>query len=825
VKTNCVGKRSGIERVAPKAATSLASWALRSPSARLALIGLLLAGCALRASAGPLAIDVTKPAPASTLQLNQGSFHDPQGHALTVDSQSLLLDGQPWVTIAGEFHYGRYAQPEWREELEKMKAGGCTAVSIYILWIWHEEIRGQWDWSGQRSLRDFIQLAQQVGLKVIMRIGPWAHGEARNGGFPDWVQNSHTRLRTTDPAFLALVRPFYEQIAAQTSGLYWKDGGPIVGVQVDNECDNPEYLLALKAMARQVGIDAPFYLMTGWNRVPIPKKDLLPVFGAYAWGLWQKGPSFQSFVFTLSRNDRDMGAPLPAVGKAPVSSATLDPYLTAELGGGMQSSYLHRVDVQPEDVASINLVRLGDGNTMPGFYMYQGGINPTGQLSFLNEAHPNELPPKDYDFSAPLGAWGEVREHYHLLREQNLFLQDFGPEMIRMPAYLPQLHTRGLTDVQTVRWAVRWKDDAGFLLFNNYAPELAFPDHPGVQFSFKTPLGSFVIPREPITIPAGDYGLWAVHLDCQGARLLYATAQPICHLDQGRDRWYFFRTLPGIDADFVFDRRGVQLTAGTEDPNADPGTLRLRHLTTGTGEAFALAKEDGSKVHFVLLDPTQARTLWRAPFAGADHVILSRATVLAEDGKLRLQAEAAPDFSFAIFPPVSSVHSAGGKFDAANDGVFQRFTPRDTTAFHPPEIKPELIQAAAVGQPELPATDEKAWKNAAVWKLHVPAEAAGRHLLVQVHYLADAARLYAGDTLIDDNYYDTKAFDFGLWRIPPAQMQNLTLRIVPYSAKLLPRLPDPVAQRVAAMDPADRDKVTTTVVEQKEMLIAPDSAP
>ena len=101
--------------------------------------------------------------------------------------------------MVGEFHHARYPRDEWREELLKMKAGGIDTVSTYVFWIHHEEERGKWNWSGRRSLRDFIKTAQEAGLKVIVRLGPWCHGEVRNGGFPDWVETSGTRRARTTP--------------------------------------------------------------------------------------------------------------------------------------------------------------------------------------------------------------------------------------------------------------------------------------------------------------------------------------------------------------------------------------------------------------------------------------------------------------------------------------------------------------------------------------------------------------------------------------------------------------------------------------------------
>ena len=111
--------------------------------------------------------------------------------------------------------------------------------------------------------------------------------------FPDWVQHSGTRLRSTDPAFLALVKPFYGQIEQQMHGLLWRDGGPVIGVQVDNECGDAGYLLALKKMAREAGVDVPLYTMTGWNGASIPRSGLLPLFGGYVDGFW--GGSLEGF--------------------------------------------------------------------------------------------------------------------------------------------------------------------------------------------------------------------------------------------------------------------------------------------------------------------------------------------------------------------------------------------------------------------------------------------------------------------------------------------------------------------------------------------------
>src|ERR1017187_3918655 len=93
-------------------------------------------------------ITIASPKPPITEGFKMGNARNPTGTTLTLDSNSLLLNGKPWTPVMGEFHFSRYPANEWREELLKMKAGGIDIVSTYVFWIHHEEIEGQFDWSG-----------------------------------------------------------------------------------------------------------------------------------------------------------------------------------------------------------------------------------------------------------------------------------------------------------------------------------------------------------------------------------------------------------------------------------------------------------------------------------------------------------------------------------------------------------------------------------------------------------------------------------------------------------------------------------------------------
>ena len=750
----------------------------------------------------PLAIDLTKVVPpAATCPYGPGTTITPQGETITTDQRSFFLDGKPWIPVAGEFQYARYPRKEWRDELLKMKSGGITTVSTYVFWIHHEETQGTFDWSDNRSLRDFIKLCQDVGLKVVVRMGPWCHGEARNGGFPDWVVHSGANLRSKDPAFLNLVQPFFKEEADQMAGLLWKDGGPVIGVQLDNECDNPDYLLALKNLARSVGVDVPYYAITGWQG-NLPHSELIPLFGGYSEGFWGGNPeqSRREYVFTDVRAVNDLGAQLTTINPANISLIDQFPYACVEIGGGMMSSYDKRIKVDPNSVASLALSKLADGNNMPGYYMYQGGINPEGKFSTLQENHPNRMPVKSYDFQAPLGLNGQLREQYHLLREQHLFLEQFGPSLARMVPFFPDQRPSSLNDFDTLRWDIRSDGSSGFFFYNNQQPYQPLPEHKDIQFSVKTATGTTLIPRQPITIPSGSYGIWPINLDCDGIMLDYATVQPLCRVaGNAGNPVYFFTELSGVRPELALNGQPPQV------------------VTPGTGAALTAKNPSGKTVTFVVLTADQGKDFYNVSFAGRDRAILSKAAILADRGELRLQSNTKANLALSIFPPVRSA-----KISGKTDGIFTRFVPSGLNDLAPIEITASLVRSAGPAATTLKGTDENTWNDAAVYKLNIPSSAQGRKLLLDIHYIGDAARLYVGNKLYDDNFYNGDPFSIVLWRIPATDWPNLRLKILPYSEGLFERLPQQARETInESKKTSTLDKITIVTKDQLELKITP----
>lgn len=129
------------------------------------------------------------------------------GHSWTVTHDAVLRDGKPCVMKMGEIHFSRVPQKDWERELTKMKKGGIDIAASYVFWNHHENTEGKFDFTGNRDIRLFADTCEKVGMPFFLRIGPWAHGEARNGGFPDWLikrtSPSAAPIKPTSPASAA----------------------------------------------------------------------------------------------------------------------------------------------------------------------------------------------------------------------------------------------------------------------------------------------------------------------------------------------------------------------------------------------------------------------------------------------------------------------------------------------------------------------------------------------------------------------------------------------------------------------------------------------
>ena len=447
------------------------------------------------------------------------------------DAHSLIIDGKRLVPAMGEVHYSRIPANEWATEIKKMKEGGITMLACYVFWNHIEEIEGQYDWSRQRHLRSFLEICKAESLPVVLRMGPFCHGEARCGGIPDWLFTKGCKSRSEDPEFLKYVERYYRQIFTQVQGLQWKDGGPVIAAQFDNEYrGHGSYLMALKKLALNIGFDLPFYTRTGWPELasPVPFGEMIPLYGDYADGFWDRsveegvGDYYKAFNFRAFRSSTAIATEQLGEQKERLNKGDEQyPYFTCELGGGMMTAYHRRPYLYPEDAYAMAIVKLGSGSNLLGYYMYHGGTNPDGKLTYLNETQQtiatnyNDLPVKTYDFQAPLNEFGQKNPHYFMLRKLHLFMQDYGELLAPMEAVFPCQQDIKQGDDSFLRWSHREKDGSGFIFINNYERLQNLSAKKNVE------LEACGVKFPKLTIPAGTSCIFPVNVD----GIKYATAQ------------------------------------------------------------------------------------------------------------------------------------------------------------------------------------------------------------------------------------------------------------------------------------------------------------
>lgn len=748
-------------------------------------------------------VTVSDPRPAVAESFDMGSARNPEGNTITLDNLSLMLDGQRWMPVMGEFHYARYPENEWREELLKMKAGGVDVVSTYVFWIHHEEIEGQFDWSGNRDLRRFIQLCGEVGLEAFVRCGPWDHGEVRNGGLPDWILTKGWKIRSDDTNYLGKVGIFYSQIANQLSGLLWKDGGPVIGIQLENEYGGPaQHLLTLKKLAREAGLDVPIYSRTGWPalRTPMPFGEIIPCYGVYAEGFWDRQLTtmpnnyWAGFHFSTIRTEKDLGADITgrkAVEESP--DAAKYPFLTCEIGGGMMSSYHRRIVVNPLDSEATTLIKLGSGGASAGYYMYHGGENPDGRLTTLMESQAtgfwNDMPVKNYDFQAAIGQYGQLRPQYHLLRRLHLFLHEWGGQLAAMPAFMPDQRPHGKDDFDTLRWAVRSDGRGGFVFVNNYQRARDMSQKNDVQFTLRLPGASLTFPRTPFSVPANDCFIFPFNLELSDNLTLdWATAQPLTAMDDGKVRTVFFAALDGVVPQFAFDSQAAKVHVFHGHARVAKNQL-IVEAQPGAGVAFKLAGPNGKTVQMVVLNGAASLNLWKGRWLGQERVFLTHAGLVIDQNELRLCSTNLDDLSVGVYPEPKQIGPSVRGLRRSRNGIFEQFIPpaRNAVDFQPTFESCRTagpareIPMGRIDQPVAAAPLDADFGNAAVWRIHLPSNLdMSLDPILRLHYVGDVARVTLNGRLLTDDFYNGNVFEVGLRRYAPEiQTGVLEVSILP----------------------------------------------
>jgi beta-galactosidase len=210
--------------------------------------------------AAPATAPVTPAKPAAP----GGVLHNGQPQRVTYDASSLLIGGKRVLITAGEFDPWRTPSPSlWLDDLQKMKADGYNAVTVYFDWDYTSPSPGVYDFTGVRDMNEFLNMAQEAGLYVIARPGPYINAETDGGGIPSWVLNAPNGYRTDSEPYLSAARQWFSEIDSIIAPHQISHGGDVILYQIENEYTGRstadlQYLADLEQQAKGDGIGVPF---------------------------------------------------------------------------------------------------------------------------------------------------------------------------------------------------------------------------------------------------------------------------------------------------------------------------------------------------------------------------------------------------------------------------------------------------------------------------------------------------------------------------------------------------------------------------------------
>ena len=697
-------------------------------------------------------------APATPKKIVEGSLKmggtSPTGGSISVNNYYMSMDGKPVIPVMGEFHYSRYPAEQWEEEIVKMKAGGVTVLPTYVFWSLHEEVEGQFRWDGQRNLRRFLELCKKHDMPVIIRIGPFCHGEIRSGGFPDWLFAKSLEVRSNDPEYLKIVKRLYHEIAQQMKGLYYKDGGPVIGCQVENEMQHSaapwaicyagesndytaasynageanigvevqskkatgaemgdEHMRILKKMAEDEGIVVPFYTATGWGNAAVIGYEAIPVTAAYTYPFWDNPPVMSKFLmFKDLTKEADY---------APTRYNPQDyPSFCAEMGAGIQMIYSARPIVTAEAAEGLMVRTLGSGSNGIGYYMYHGGSTPKqigGVGSFNDE--PMGMPKVSYDFQAPLGEFGLEGKMYRNLRLLHSFLADFGDRLAPMETVLPEGWEKMTPDNRDdLRYAARMKDDKGFVFMINFQDhDTLRHDMKDLQLKLNLQSRALRIPENgTFTLPKDQSVILPFNFEMQGAVLKYATAQLLMKIDDGGIDHYFFFAPTGMATEYVFDKTTVK------------GKNKFAPVA-GFKSTFSVKTVSGKTIKVTTLTRQQALNALKVN----GKLLIADATVLPTEDGADLLCLGKNTVEYIIYPSKQGFKPQTATVEAV------------TPTFDVKKAGPRRMSVSASALEALPQVQE---------------------YFLRINYVGDVAMAFMKGQLVQDEFYHGEPWTIGLKR-------------------------------------------------------------
>lgn len=643
---------------------------------------------------------------------------------INYDELKLMKDGKAWLPVAGEMQYSRTRKEEWKDSLYKMKAGGVDIVQSYIFWIHHEEVENEYDFSGNKCLRDFLQEVKDAGMYMFLRVGPWPHGECRNGGFPDWLLEKGWELRSNDPNYLAKVREFFGKIYEQAKGYMYSDGGPIIGIQIENELghcggakgsEGEKHISNLKKILQDLGFNAAIYSATGWGGAAIG--DLVPFWGGYPEQPWEfdnnEVPANANYLFKEGRNDINIASDA-GIKKDAADTIKGFPYFTTELGPGVQVTKVRRPIISDKDVGAMLHTKLASGVNLIGYYIYHGGTNPVGKLSFFNEYRgrncnagwSSDVPELSYDFQAPIHEFGQIRPSFKEIKLIGMMVRDFGDDMALLETHIPVDEPRNAEDTEHLRYATRHDGKHGYFFVNNHQRRRVMNVHTNVELTIPLDNEDVKIPR--FDVKDGEYFFWPFNMQIGKSLLKTAKATPLCILNKNTYIFY-----ANGEPEYSFE--------GERDCAVD---------------IITLSREEALNAYKISMDK--------------DYLFVSDSLIMKTDKGVDVIGRNNP--SFKVYPDLKQIPEGFEK--VGKEGEFTVYQKEVA-------VIENKVDFECVGEGE--------------YKIDISYGTHAENTFLKIKYGGNNARLYSGTNFIADNFYTGLDWEVALKRF--GYPTSLTMKI------------------------------------------------
>ena len=352
-----------------------------------------------------------------------------KSHTFEIKDGKFLYDGEKVQLICGEMHYPRIPVEYWRDRMQRAKAMGLNTISAYVFWAVHEPQPGEFNFEGQADIARFVEMAEEEGLFVLLRPGPYVCAEFDFGGYPYWLQNDSSLVwRSDNPAFLAACERYLNALGEQLAPHTVTNGGNIIMVQVENEygsySNDKVYLGKMAELIKNAGFNVPLMTCDGSGQMP----------NGYIPGIL---PTVNGAVGDDIMRSIDRFYPG-------------GPYFVAEF-------YPAWFDVWGLPHSAVNYERPAEQldwmlshDVSVSIYMFHGGTN----FHYTNGANTNngsyEPQPTSYDYDAPLGEYGNAYPKYHAFRE---VIQKNLPEGKVLPPVPADNPTTTFAEVELTEWA------------------------------------------------------------------------------------------------------------------------------------------------------------------------------------------------------------------------------------------------------------------------------------------------------------------------------------------------------------------------------------